>query len=280
MDHDIVNFASGRSRRPAAGFVVLPAVLAVICAAGHAQDKQDTSTDKPAISVEETRASLEKWVDLRRTISQEKRDWAVGKELLVDRSELVKREIETLRKKIADAEASLAEADRKKSELTVTRDHLRDGAAALDTALRPAEKRTLELLKAVPEKLSGGGNLRAFSQRIPTEDGPSKLSLGERYQNLIAVLNSVNAFEHGITKESEVRMLADGTNAEVTVVYLGLGQAFYVNSKGDGAGVGSVAADKWVWKARNDAAAQVASVVAVLKNEKPAEFVRVPVEIK
>ena len=67
--------------------------------------------DAPDSEVSQTRTALQKWVETRRIISDEKRDWALGRETLVNRIELVRREIDSLRSRIADAEESIAEAD-------------------------------------------------------------------------------------------------------------------------------------------------------------------------
>jgi hypothetical protein len=77
---------------------------------------------------------------------------------------------------------------------------------------------------------------------------------------------------------TEIRALPDGTSAEVTVVYIGLAQAYYTGGSGRIAGFGAATADGWTWTPANEAAPQVARLVAILKNESPAEFVLLPLK--
>ena len=65
------------------------------------------------------------------------------------------------------------------------------------------------------------------------------IHVGGRFGNVIAVLNSMNRFQREIKITSEVRDLGDGQTAEVAVLYLGMGQAYYVAPKGDIAEIGA-----------------------------------------
>jgi hypothetical protein len=98
---------------------------------------------------------------------------------------------------------------------------------------------------------------------------------------VIGILNEVNKFNRSeITVTSEVRKLAGGSSAEVTALYIGLGQAFYTGSNGTVAGVGHPSEDGWIWEPANDAAAEIAEAIAVLKNEKVASFIPLPVKVQ
>jgi hypothetical protein len=119
-----------------------------------------------------------------------------------------------------------------------------------------------------------------LSQRMPDDPANTEVSLSERFQNVIGILNEVNKFNRDITVTNELRELPGGSMAEVTVVYLGLGQAYYVTSGGDGAGVGRPAADGWEWTAANHLAPEIFRTVEILKNAQPPAFVPLPVEIR
>jgi hypothetical protein len=83
-----------------------------------------------------------------------------------------------------------------------------------------------------------------------------------------------------MTVASEVRSLPDGTSAVVTALYVGLGHAYYVGVEGRIAGVGTPSPDGWVWRPANDAAPAIAEAIAILSNEKPAGFVRLPLRVE
>lgn len=225
-----------------------------------------------------TRNALEQWVELRKVISQEKRDWAEGRELLADRIEIVRREIAARRQQIEDARASIGTADEKLAELVAERDGLKAASTSLDGSAAALEERTLALLGLVPDPIRE--RVKPLSQRFPEADAATKLSLSERFQNVVGVLNEVNKFNREVSVSSEVRDLAGGTTAEVTALYVGIGQGYYVTADKRAAGVGRSGAAGWEWAPANDAAAEIAEAVAILQGEAPARFVQLPIRIE
>jgi FtsZ-binding cell division protein ZapB len=228
--------------------------------------------------VDGVRAALEKWVETRKVISAEKRDWALGKEMLNERIELVQQEIDSLKEKISDAEESISEADKKRAELVEQNDALKNVSASLDDTVLELEDNTRRLLKRLPDPLRE--RVKPLSQRLPEDPEETKLSLAERFQNVIGILNEVNKFNREITMTSEVRTLPDGSSAEVTALYVGIGQGYYATADGKAAGIGSSAPEGWRWTAANDAGPQISQAIAILKNEQVAAFVQLPVDVK
>lgn len=227
--------------------------------------------------VEAARAALDQWVQARRVISQERRDWELGRQVLEERIALVQREIDGLRSSIGTAQESIAEADRKRAELLATNERLKASAEGLLATVATLEARAVALLPRLPEPIRE--RVRPLSQRLPAPGATVEQSLGERFQNVVGVLNEVDKFQREITVTSEVRTLADGSSVEVTAVYVGVGRGFYASANGKAAGVGASTADGWAWTPADDAAPAIAQTIAILKNEMPAAFVRLPVHI-
>jgi len=229
-------------------------------------------------SIDEARTALEEWVETERIISKEKQDLALSKEVLGERIELVKQEIETLREKISAAEESIAEADKKRDELIQENDRLKESSKVFQSILADLETRTKEVVAKLPEPISE--RIKPLTQRIPEDPNETKLGMAQRFQNVVGVLNEINKFNREIVVTSEVRSLSDGTSAEVTAVYLGIGQAFYSGSNGTIAGVGTATDEGWVWEEKNEAAEQAAQAVAIMQNEQIATFVHIPVNVE
>ena len=184
-------------RRRAAFWTVLPAAcLGLLSASGTLA--QESNAER----IESTRSALEKWVETRRIISQEKRDWEVGKDLLQSRIELVRDEIDELRRKIADAEEQIAEADVKRQELLDENERLKEASAALDDTVLTLEQRTTELLKRLPDPIRD--IVKPLSQRFPEDPEETELSLAERFQNIVGVLNEINKFNREVDRKSVV----------------------------------------------------------------------------
>ena len=234
------------------------------------------SADAP--TTESARGELEKWVETHRVIAKERREWAVGKEMLGERIALVKREIESTRMKVQEAQASITEADKKRTSLAEENEKLKQASASLTAMVAELETKTKHLLKRLPDHVRN--HVKLLSQQLPDNSADTKLSLSVRFQNVVGVLNAINKFNREINMTSEVRALPDGTSAEVTAIYIGISQAYYVGGNGKIAGVGFPSEQGWTWKPANEHAQQIADVVAIMKNEKVAAFVQLPIEVK
>ncbi|WP_347273030.1 DUF3450 family protein [Candidatus Kuenenia sp.] len=229
-------------------------------------------------SVDSARAALEKWVETRRIISKEKLEFELAKEMLSERIELLGREIETVRKKNSEIEASITEADKKRAEMLEENEKLKKASTTLNATVIELETRTRELLKKLPDPIRG--RVKPLSQRLSENQEDTKLSLGERFQNIIGILNEVNKFNGEISVVSEVHGLPDGNHVEATSLYIGIGQSYFVNGNCDKAGLGTASQDGWIWRPANEHAAAIAKAIAILKNETAAAFVQLPIEIQ
>jgi FtsZ-binding cell division protein ZapB len=228
--------------------------------------------------IDNVRTLTEKWVETRRVISKERQDWTLGREMLEERIKLVQREIASLREKIDQTQKSVSDAEAKRAELAAENETLKSAGATLADIVTALEARTVALNQRLPDPIRE--RIKPLSQRLPDDPNETKLSLSQRFQNVIGILNEVNKFNRGIEVTSEVRTLADGSVAEVTALYVGLGHAYYTGANGTTAGVGRPGPDGWVWEPANDAADEVAQAVAILKNEQVAAFVPLPVTIQ
>lgn len=237
------------------------------------------NADNNTENIENTRATIEKWVETQRVISKEKHDLALAKEMLNERISLVEREIESLKGKITEAEKSIDEADKKRSEMLKENERFKNASDSLGSSLLSLESGTKAMLTRLPGPIRD--RVKPLSQRLPEnpEAEDIKLSTAERFQNVIGILNEVDKFNREITVTSEVRELED-SSVEVAALYVGIGQAYYANSDRTIAGVGSTSDDGWVWERNIDSAAQISDAISILNNEKVASFVQVPVEIK
>lgn len=238
--------------------------------------QQGTAVD----AVATTRATLEQWVATRSLVSKEARDWQLKKEAVTSRMDVIKREIVALQKRTAEAESNLAAAEQKRRELLAESEVLAATAKTLAERVVQLEQRLLGLLPRLPQPLRD--KVAPLTQRIPAKDAavPPTLSLGDRYAAVVGVLNEVHKWNREITVTSEVRQQPDGSSVEVAVLYAGLGQAWYVSANGKVAGSGSATADGWIWRAANETGPQVQRAIAVWKNEQPAAFVGLPVQVQ
>jgi len=254
--------------------VLLSAVLMSLPAAGAGAQE----SGQQSAAVESARATLARWVETQQIISREREDWQIGREVLEQRISLLEREIATIEEGLAEVRASTGETDRKMAGLVAEDRRLAEAAGVPEESIGPFENRTRDLLLTLPQPLRE--RVALLSQRLPADPAQTGLSLGQRFQNVIGILNEVNKFNRDLTVAHEVLELPDGTRAEVRSLYVGLGQAYYVTADGGAAGVGHAAGGAWSWRPADDLAPQVARAIAILQNEEVPDYVPLPVDLR
>lgn len=218
-----------------------------------------------------------KWIETQQIISKERNEWQQGKDILQGRLELVKKEIAELTEKNAKAQASVEEADKKRQELAAETDQLKAASGQLTSAVTAMESEIRKLLKSVPQPVVD--KLDPLIQRIPDDPEKTKVSVAERYQNVLGILNEVNKANSEITVNYEVHTLSSGKPSEVRAMYVGLAQAYYVSSGGE-AGIGRPTPDGWVWEPSNAVANDVLNALEIIQGKQTPAFVPLPVKIQ
>lgn len=228
--------------------------------------------------IDETRTVLQSWVETEQTISREKQDWKVGRQILQDRIDLLQGEITDLETKIAESQKAVTEADQKREAMTKDNENLKKAADSLTVLIGKLEGRVKDqLLPRLPKILQD--KIAPLSQRLPEAGKETKLSLGNRFQNVVGLLNETNKFNSTVTSATAVRPIDGGPESEVKEIYLGLGQAYYVTNDGSKAAVGRPGVRGWDWTPVSDRAPEISRVFRILSDEQQAEFVPLPVKI-
>ncbi|MEN6335185.1 MAG: DUF3450 family protein [Phycisphaerales bacterium] len=252
--------------------------LCVVSSAGSAeQTAGPADTAKTPPSLEETRLMMGKWIETQQIISRERKDWQQGKEILAGRLELVKKEIATLDEKSKQAQSSVAEADKKRNDLLAENEQLKTAGTQLAEAVTAMEGEVRRLFKQLPEPIQT--KLQPLYQRIPEDPAKTRVSVAERFQNVLGILNEVNKANNEIAVSYEVHNLADGKPSEVKVVYVGLAQAYYVSAHGE-AGIGRPTADGWKWEPSQAIARQILTVLEILQGKGTPAFVPLPARLQ
>jgi hypothetical protein len=272
-DHGAV--PTGRRRR-SHRFVAIAAACAMGTIALAADEPAPAVNTDPS-SLERTRLQISEWITIQQTIAKERNDWQQGKEILVGRVELLNSEIASLEEKLGQAQASVAESDRKRQELLAEDEKLKAVAAELTQAVVAMESDVQRLYKSVPDPLQT--KLQPLQQRIPTPATTELPAVAERFQNVLGILNELNKANTEITVNYEVRNLANGRPSEVKAMYVGLAQAYYVSNGGE-AGIGRPTSDGWTWEPSKRVASDVLKALEILDGKHSPAFVPLPVKMQ
>ena len=232
---------------------------------------------KPAPTLDETRLTLSKWIETQQIISKERNDWQQGKEILQGRIELVGKEVGILKDRIKQSEAAVEESNKKRDELIAENDALKASGTQLAEAVTLMEGQLRKLMKQMPEPVTQ--KLTPLIQRIPADPSNTRVTVAERFQNVLAVLSELNKANSELAISYEIRKFADGSSGEVQVIYIGLAQAYYISPRGD-AGIGRPGEDGWTWTPAPEAASAILSTLEIIQGKESPAFVPLPITIK
>lgn len=264
-----------RRGRTALARSALVALVALTSAAQ--QPASDGSVDAKA-RLEATRLELSKWIETQQLVAKERKDWQQGKEILTARVELLRKEVAGLEQKIRDAQAGVHAANAKRDALTAENAALVATGSELAKSVSAMESDVRRLMKLVPEPVRA--RPAPLLERMPAEPATTKVSAAERFQNVLGVLNELNKANTEIAVQFEVHTLADGRASEVTAIYVGLAQAYYVGKDGRAAGIGRPTSDGWKWEPANQIAGDVVMALEILQGKHSPAFVPLPVTIQ
>jgi hypothetical protein len=260
--------------------VLILAVSLVVASAISAETGTDNTGMIPAApTLEETRITMDKWIETQQIISKERKDWQKGKEILLGRLELVKNEIASLSETVRQAESGMAESDKKRDEMITENEKLKEADDLLKNAVMGMEEevRNLRLFKQLPEPILT--KLQPLYQRIPEDSLSTKVSTAERFQNVLGILNELNKANNEIAVSYEVHNLSNGKPSEVKAIYVGLAQAYYVSAGGE-SGIGYPTAEGWKWEPSQEVSRDVVLALEILDGKHSPAFVPLPVVLK
>jgi hypothetical protein len=263
-------------RERTVGSLVVAVLIAGLPALASAPAQQGSPERPPQLDA--ARATLSKWVETQELIVRERKEWQQGKEILEARIKLLGDEIATLQDATAHLRSEGAEAGRTRGGLTHSIGAFNEAENVMAARVSSLEARLRSLATRLPtparEKLS------PLYSRIPVDPDTTKISLAERFQNVVGILNEVGKLNNEITMTREILTLSDGKPTEVQVVYVGLGQAYYIAPDHEEAGVGRPGDDGWVWEPSPGLGPKVLEVVEILQNKATPRFVALPVKVQ
>lgn len=228
--------------------------------------------------LDETRTTLEKWVETRQLISRTVTEWQADKEMLTQTRQLFERELQAIQVQMSSlstnntqVEVERAQSDElakaSKASLEVSRQH----AAELEAEI-------LKLVPRLPEPLQE--ILKPLLNRIPADAAQTRATAAERLQVIVGILNEIDKFNSGVNIFNEKRLNAKGEEVAVDSIYIGLGVGYFVNATSELAGTGAPGPKGWEWTIDPKLGASLTEVIRIYRNERSARFIPLPVIIR
>jgi hypothetical protein len=234
-----------------------------------------------AEKVGEFRVKMEKWVETRQILSEEKSDWDAERELLRASRDLLREQRKALKEQIAELDATITEADQERVDLLLERGEFQRTTTALQDWLVDLEAGVKALVPRLPTPLQD--KLEPLIVQIPDDPTQGRVSLGQRLVNVLGVILQAEKFNSTATLTGETRAVRAGDDQKVQVrtLYWGLGQAVYVDSRGEVAGVGRPGPEGWEFSEDPDLADDAELLLDMFEgNVDTIRFVKMPVQIR
>jgi FtsZ-binding cell division protein ZapB len=230
-------------------------------------------------TVSDFRIKMEKWVETRQILSQETSEWEVERETLEASRDLLRQQKKALEAEIAELKETSTVADDERLDLLLKRGEYQRANRSLEDQIRALEEEAQALAPQLPEPLRE--RLELLLVQIPDDPETTRVPLGQRLMNVLGGLAQAEKFNGTATFVGETRAVDGDQKIQLRTLYWGLGQAIYVDSKGEIAGIGHPGAEGWEFSNEPDLADQAKLLLDIYEgNVDVIRFVRLPVEIR
>ncbi len=228
-------------------------------------------------NLESTRDVLDQWVQTKQITSKEKSDWRLEQSILTDSQTLLSSELERLEILLEDFKKSASAADEDRSKLTAEKEAIAEASAVVEGNIQELETQMKRIVQTLPTPLVE--KIKPLIRRLPEDPTNTKISLGERVQNIVGILNQADKFNSSIKLTSESRKLDSGKVVEVRTLYWGLAMAYYVDGSGKYAGIGHPGENGWEWPQIEGSGPQIKKLLDIYEGSEDYQFVEVPARI-
>ena len=220
---------------------------------------------------------LKEWIGVEKTCSREREEWRAKKVWLKEQITLGETELKSLREKSEDMEAIFDDSEKETESLMATQKELDIQVQKLEAMLSKIEKALLVLRIQFPEPLQK--ELEIAFLKITDRENSTDGRLSERFQNALAILAVVQAFDQKVTITETLRSTPQGETYLVDTIYFGLGQAYYTGAKESGVGVPS---DRgWQWRSFPKLKEPIRKTIAIAQGQRgDISFVNLPISLQ
>jgi hypothetical protein len=226
-------------------------------------------------AVETVEQAATQWVKTRAETSRIQTEWSSQQQLLESMVNGLTERAQTLENKRDYLQAKTAKDREEIAQLETTNKATTDAMDAMETHLRELDAQLLQLRPSLPPRLSEALELSYRSLAA------KELTVSERMQLTMTVLNRCVQFNRSITCEEEVLKLGGAGNGQlVDVIYWGLSHGYALDRTTGSAWFGSPGAQGWQWEPVADGAKPVGQLIAIYRSKGEPDFVAVPGRLK
>jgi hypothetical protein len=258
-------------RRAAARLAAVLSVFVFVC---HAAAGEPVETRADLASLD---ALVERWMALRTTIAEEKREWEARREHWEAEIALLEREAGTLKTEMDEGDTFALSVETTRAEALARKERMESELRKLRAVLDRAEADLLRWRARIPPGVMASP-AAGFDALPVTQKDAEKLPLTRRAQTVAALYTQIETLQNRLHATRETLDVA-GTRRQVDVLYVGLARAFAVSPANDWAAVGMPTDTAWTWTPAIQDAAAVRRAIDVLNRQEAAQLVALPMQV-
>ena len=215
------------------------------------------------------------WLKVRAETNRLETEWDSQRQLLDSMVHGVEARATTLEAKRDFLRAATAKDRDEMTALESANKSATSGLETVDAQLKATDARLLLVRPSLPPRLSAALELPYKSL------AGSQLTVGERMQLTVTVLNRCLQFNRSIACEDEVLEVGPDRGArQLEVIYWGLSHGYALDRPAGKVWYGSPGPEGWHWEPVPEMAEKVASLIAAYHGKTDPAFVDVPVTLK
>jgi hypothetical protein len=230
------------------------------------------------VSLSGTRDVMRQWIETKRVTGEARHSWAAEKELIEASIRMFEREVGDLAGRMESLGAESETVLRERGELEEEKVRLAAASLRMSELATELEGRMVKLSARLPRPLQQ--RIEPWLGRFPEDPQMTRLTAGQRMQNLVGLINEVDRFSGAITVESEIRRNPAGLEVQVETLYLGLAQGYFVGEQGRFAGVTTPSDAGWLEEVRPELGVRIQRAIAMYRNQQPAAFIQMPFQTR
>jgi len=236
-----------------------------------------TAIAQEASEIDTLQEMVGEWTELRRLIAVERADWKVEEVFLRENLDILQKQVTLINEKLEETEGVGEETINALETLEVRRNELLAANKVVQDSVVGLEAAVKEVVKRFPPPLMD--TVEPLLRRIPDDPTSASLPIGQRVQNVVAVVSLAEKFNTSLIKRGEVREIA-GEEKQVWTLYWGLAASFSTDSEVTSAIVGYPSESGWVYEERSDMAETVGLLIETYDGLEIPTFVDLPVSLR
>ena len=225
------------------------------------------------------REKIRSCIQLEKEAAKTESDWKGRKILMQDEIALLVEDNKKLRIQISEATDYLSRSRKERGSLARNRELLFDSLRSLAPKIRNLELRCAQMLPWIPTPLYEQimpqvTRLQSLqNERIPIDQ------IGERFMGVLSIMKDVDRFNNTVSLHQQLISVDGATSRVYSVIYLGLGAAYFIDESRQNAGFGVVDSEGWKYHKRNGLIQEVSKFIEIYQGIDPADFVRLPYQL-